>query len=337
MNHIKAGVIGLGVGQQHVRTIENLSNASVVALCDLDPNKAAAWRPNYRFHSSANDLIHDDDVDLVVVASYDNHHCEQVVQAIENDKHVFAEKPLCLHDHELKKIRTALAHNPTVQLSANHVLRTCPRFEHLKASLQKNELGNIYHIEADYYWGRSNKLSNGWRTDMEFYSIIHGAAIHMIDLVMWLTDSKPVSVSGSGNRISLSQSRLRHNDFAILLFEFENGMTAKISAHGGCMHPHHHRVAVFGSRQTFTNEYDGGHWFFSAAPEEDPLADTKEYPAKTKRCEALASFVDHINSPERTLLIPTSEVLDCMEICLAAEKAVATKKKRIIDYRESET
>ena len=46
--------------------------------------------------------------------------------------------------------------------------------------------------------GQKKKLY-GWRSNIKDYSITLGAGIHMIDLIMWLTNSKPISVYALGN------------------------------------------------------------------------------------------------------------------------------------------
>ena len=63
--------------------------------------------PNTKIIQDANQILNDEKIDIVSVASYDNHHCEQIVKAIQNNKHVMAEKPICLNEDELKKIQNA--------------------------------------------------------------------------------------------------------------------------------------------------------------------------------------------------------------------------------------
>ena len=110
-------------------------------------------------------------------------------------------------------------------------------------------MGSIYHIEADYLWGRKAKLISGWRSEAKFYSIIHGASVHIVDLVLWLTGKKPKTVQAIGSRIVADGTAQKFNDFAILLLEYENQMTVKITAHGGCVHPHFHSLKVYGKKK----------------------------------------------------------------------------------------
>ena len=124
------------------------------------------------------------------------------------------------------------------------VLRTCPLFVKVRDEVKSQKMGEIYHLEADYLWGRKEKIISGWRAEADFYSIIYGAAVHMIDLVVWITGKKPITVKAFGSNIIASGTNQKYNDFAILLLEFEDQMSIKISAHGGVVHPHFHTLKI---------------------------------------------------------------------------------------------
>ena len=75
------------------------------------------------------------------------------------------------------------------------------------------------------------KLS-GWRAEMDFYSIVLGAAIHMIDLVMWMLESRPISVYVMGNKIGSKKTKLRYNSFAVILLKFQDDLIIKLTGNG---------------------------------------------------------------------------------------------------------
>ena len=96
---VQVGVIGVGmIGQDHIRRITQvLTGGAVVAVNDVDASRAgqvAAGLPGAVVHATAADLIADDHVDAVLVASWGPAHEEQVVAAIGAGKPVFCEKPL---------------------------------------------------------------------------------------------------------------------------------------------------------------------------------------------------------------------------------------------------
>src|SRR5919109_61379 len=96
---VRVGVIGVGmIGQEHIRRLTHvLSGSRVVAVTDVDLDRAksvAAGLPDARVHATGQDLIRDEDVDAVVVASWGPTHEEYVLAGIEAGKQVFCEKPL---------------------------------------------------------------------------------------------------------------------------------------------------------------------------------------------------------------------------------------------------
>ena len=96
---VGVGVIGVGmIGQDHIRRITQvLTGGAVVAVNDVDAVRAgqvAAGLAGAAVHATAAELIADDAVEAVLVASWGPAHEEQVVAAIEAGKPVFCEKPL---------------------------------------------------------------------------------------------------------------------------------------------------------------------------------------------------------------------------------------------------
>jgi predicted dehydrogenase len=335
MDELRAGIIGLGVGEKHIAAFNAHPNCKVTALCDFSKKKLdglGKFFPNARCTGTASDVIDDPDIDIVSVASFDNYHFEHVSRAIQNGKHVFVEKPLCLQYHEAVEIRRLLSDNPDNKLSSNFSLRTCPRFVRVREAILSGEMGVIYYIEGDYLWGRINKLTEGWRKDMEFYSIIHGAAVHMIDLVLWITDMRPVEIQALGNKMATAGSGMKFNSFAVILMKFEDGSIAKISANGGCIHPHFHRLTVFGRKKTFIHDLLGSKWIDVTDPDVEKRDVVEDYPAKEKRGEVITSFVNSILSKGSMALIPCDDVFNTTSVCFAAEKAISSGRPIEVDY-----
>ncbi len=332
---IRAAVIGLGVGAHQARSLAAHPCCDLLWLCDLDESRLAAlgWElPQAKLTQADQDVLTDPELDLVCVASYDKAHARQVITALEHGKHVYVEKPVCLTESELIRIRTALQNHPGLRLSSNLVLRTSPLFAKVRKEVQSQAMGALYHLEADYLWGRKEKIISGWRAEAEFYSIIHGAAVHMVDLILWVTGKRPQTVQALGSRIAAAGSPQRHNDFAVLVLEFENQMSAKISAHGGCIHPHFHSLKVFGTKRSFVHESTGTVWIDTSDPAQAFRAEKAAYPARTQRGQALTSFVDSLLHPDMVPLVQEEDVFAAMSVCLAAEQAVQSGKKITIEY-----
>ena len=145
---LKIGVIGLGVGEQHVIGYQRIPNVEVTDICDIDPSvlKIVGDRndvPNR--HQNYKQITENPNIDVVSIASYDNYHAIQAISAFENGKHVMIEKPLALNRHEAEAILRAQQDSGRF-LSSNLVLRKSPRFQELKNWIAKGYFwGNCYH------------------------------------------------------------------------------------------------------------------------------------------------------------------------------------------------
>ena len=331
---LTAGIIGLGVGERFIQPLEEHPKVNLKTLCDFNKNKLNDIKANYPqkiVTTDSNAVLSDNDINFVAIASYDNFHTEQVISALNNKKHVFVEKPVCLNKSELEEIILSLEKNPECKISSNLVLRTNPLFKRLKQDIQSEDLGNIFYIEADYLWGRISKL-DGWRAEMEYYSIIHGSAIHMIDLIVWLLDEKPCEVKTYGNNIATQNNKLDYNSFAVMILKFKSGLIVKITGNGGCVHPHFHSLKVFGTKKTISHDLNGSFFIESSDSKHDLVKIGEPYPAKHLRKDILISFVDSITNGTNAI-VNRNDIFDSMSISFAAEKSMINKSTEKIDYK----
>jgi predicted dehydrogenase len=207
-NLLKVGIIGLGVGERHIAGYQQDGRCNVVALCDFNKTKlleVGDRYPEIALYEDAESVLSDPEIDVVSIASFDTYHYEQIMLAIQNDKHIFVEKPICLFQHELNEIRKALHNKPNIRLSSNLILRRETRFGELYKRIVAGDLGELYYLEGDYDYGRLLKLTNSWRGEIPFYSVTHGGGIHLIDLILWLSGQ----LESSKSLVCVSSLRLR--------------------------------------------------------------------------------------------------------------------------------
>ena len=255
---IKIGIIGLGVGLKHWETYEKNPSCEVVAIADFDKKKLEKYKkkfPKIQFVTDANKVLKNKSIDLISIASYDNYHCNHIIKSIKNDKHIFIEKPLCVNYLEYFKIKKALLSKPKIKISSNLVLRNSPQFLKLKKKINEKNIGDIYYMSGEYNYGRLKKITEGWRSKIPFYSVMHGGGLHVIDLMLWLVEKNVKKVIALGNNISTKKTKFRFNDLVSSLMEFENGITANVTANFASVTDHHHTLSVYGKEGTFIQKY----------------------------------------------------------------------------------
>ncbi len=330
---LHAGIIGLGVGEAHIKGYNAHPGCEVTAVCDFSEEKLGAARDKYpglKICSSADDILDDPAIQVVSIASFDNFHCEQIIKALANGKHVFVEKPLCLFKEEAQKIRAALQKRPDLHLSSNLILRRAPRFVNLRKDIQAGRYGELYHVEGDYTYGRLHKLTAGWRGEIDYYSVVCGGAIHLIDLLLWLTGDSVVEVASFANNISTKGTQFLHNDMVVSILKFKSGMVGKITANFGSVFPHFHPLLIYGTKGTFVNGRKEAQLYESADPAIAPRAITDDYPGAQKG-DLLHDFIEGILS-KKSSVVGINEIFNTISVCFAIEEAVKSNKVTAVDY-----
>lgn len=318
----KAGIIGLGIGEQHIAGYQRHPQCEVVALCDFSDEKLAMAKKKYpqmRLTRDANELLEDPEIDVVSIASYDNFHYEHAQKAINNNKHIFVEKPLCLYEEEAQSIRSLLREKPHLKISCNLILRMCPRFQVVRKMIEEGELGQLFYVEGDYNYGRLPKLTEGWRGKIGFYSVVYGGAVHIIDLLLWLSGDFVVEVSAYGNNIASRDSGFEKNDLVVSILQFSNGIIGKVTANFGCVFPHFHGLSVYGKKATFVNGLDDAMLIESCDRSGGTRKISASYPGVHKG-DLIYSFVSSILDSSEAV-VTAEDVFKAMSVCFAVEKA----------------
>jgi predicted dehydrogenase len=334
-------VIGLGIGEQHARMYATLPSCAVRLVVDLDRSRAerlATEFPGAEASDAIDGAFERCDVDIISIASFDDAHFGQVMRALSSGKHVFVEKPMCRTADELAQIRRALASRPALHLASNLVLRGADLFRWLRREIAAGNFGEIYSFDGDYLYGRLHKITEGWRREVANYSVMQGGGIHMIDLMLWLTGQRPVSVQAAGNAISTRGTDFTYDDFTAATLTFSSGMIGRITANFGCVHHHQHVVRIFGTRKTFVLDDAGARLMSARDPLERglPIARPEALGLAVKPAHKgtlIPAFVEAIVAKVPQQTPDLAATLDGMAVALACDEATRTSTSIKIDYQ----
>jgi predicted dehydrogenase len=134
--------VGLGQwGKNLARNFDQL--AELVWLCDVDDERraqAAQSYPSALVTSSFDDVLADESVEAVVVATPVPTHYELARRALEAGKHVFVEKPPAMRGAEMEEL-CELAEERNRVLMPGHLLLFHPGVQKLKEIVDCGEIG----------------------------------------------------------------------------------------------------------------------------------------------------------------------------------------------------
>ena len=150
---IRVGVVGLNYwGPNLVRNFDGL--AELAWLCDLDDShlRVVSERyPHARGTNDIDDLLADDTLDAVVIATPVPTHHTLAERALEAGKHVFVEKPPAMRAWEMDELVQLAAERDRV-LMPGHLLLYHPAVDKLKELVDSGELGDVLCV----YGNRQN-------------------------------------------------------------------------------------------------------------------------------------------------------------------------------------
>jgi len=330
---VRVAVIGLGVGEQHARAYGRDERSVLSLVYDHEPKRIRAVLLTLGEGAAAESyeaILADPTIEAVSIATYDDCHFQEVVQALEARKHVFVEKPLCRSLEELQAIKAAWSRAGGARLASNLVLRAAPLYMWLRDAIRTGLLGRIYAFDGEYLYGRVSKITEGWRKNVLDYSVMQGGGVHMVDLMLRLTGEKPKRVSAVGNRICTTGSDFRYEDFVAATYWFESGLIGRITANFGCVHRHQHVVRVYGTNGTFLYDDQGPRLHTDRDPQSPPVpVDLSPFPATKGDLIPgfLASIVDEAGSEE-----DAQHEFDVMAVTLAADAALSGLPTMEIEY-----
>jgi predicted dehydrogenase len=327
---LRAAVIGLGVGEQHLAGYAAHPACEPVAICDIDPvrlEEVATRHPSLRATTDPAEVLAAGDVDVVSVASFDSAHAAQITAALRAGKHVFAEKPVVIDEADAREVRRLLAERPELRLSTNVPLRRSPRFLELRERIRAGELGTLFHAEGDYDYGRRHKLVDGWRGAEPAYSVVLGGGIHLVDLLLWLTGERPETVVAAvGGDLATRGTRFAPDDFVLAVLSCPSGMTWKVAANLGCVSPHFHGLRIYGTDGTFANGLPDG--VIHTAAGSTPVA--TPYPGVGKDV-LIGPFIDAIVTGEPHG-VTVDDAFAALSVCFAIERAHRSGRAEAVEW-----
>jgi predicted dehydrogenase/threonine dehydrogenase-like Zn-dependent dehydrogenase len=136
------------------------------------------------------EILKDPAIDAVIITSRNQHHAAQAAGALRAGKHVFVEKPMAITEAECDDILDAVRQSGK-QLTVGFNRRFAPFYLAVKKTLAKRNGPAVLSCRVN-----SPGISGSyWMADPSIGGAILGEACHFIDLMYWLLESEPVSVS----------------------------------------------------------------------------------------------------------------------------------------------
>ncbi|MBK9142297.1 MAG: Gfo/Idh/MocA family oxidoreductase [Candidatus Melainabacteria bacterium] len=186
----KVAVTGCGNwGKNLVRNFAHLG--SLACVCDSDLQKLERMKQEYRgvrVTTSIEEMLADEAVTAVVIATPSETHFALAKQALLSGKHVYVEKPLARDVMQAEEL-DALATERNLVLMVGHLLLYHPAVNCLKELIASGELGDILFVRSD----RMN-----FNTSRHHWNVLWDLAPHDLSMMSYLLDCDAPEVTRVG-------------------------------------------------------------------------------------------------------------------------------------------
>ena len=211
---IRAAVVGGGAfGEAHLRTFQSMPEVEVAGVYTLEQPRGAELAARYggTAYTDLDALADDKSIDLVSIATPENHHLKPFSRLIEAGKAVYVEKPLAT---TLSEARTMLDSSRNALAMSGH----CLRFEQRIATV----LDRLHGVPKHHLSFRNRRT----RHEKQTYGRVHPAyamLCHELDLSNAFAESPFRRVMAMETHYSEGQV-----DGMTILIEYENGVTSSV-------------------------------------------------------------------------------------------------------------
>jgi predicted dehydrogenase len=254
--------VGLGYwGPNLARNFDELG--ALAALCDLDGGlreRFAARHPTATMYSDFEELLADESIDGVVIATPVPTHYALAKRALEAGKHALVEKPPAMRASEMEEL-VALARDRQRVLMPGHLLLYHPGVQKLKQLIDAGDLGDVLCV-----YGNRQNLGKIRRDENALWSL----GVHDLSVVLYLLDEEPSDVIAHG-RDFLTKGV---EDVVFCYLRFPSGRIAHM--HLSWLDPHKmRRITVVGREKMVVfddMELDQKVTIYDKAPESAPTS-----------------------------------------------------------------
>ena len=208
---IKMVIIGCGARGKETYgryAMKQESGIEIVAICDNNLVKLESAKNEFNLTDDMCFTNYDElyalgkIADCAVIANYDQEHFDATMKAIDLGYHILLEKPISNSLEECVKIRD-FANEKNVKVVVCHVMRYTSYYMYLKKLLKEKLIGDLIAIEQTEdvsYWHMAHAFVRGnFRNSNTTSPMILQKCCHDFDLIMYLTEEKPISLTSVGD------------------------------------------------------------------------------------------------------------------------------------------
>lgn len=219
------GIIGLGnIANKFAKTLNEM-NEVLYAVASRNITKANEFKNKYnavKCYGNYDELLNDPNVDIVYIATPNNMHFINSIDALKKNKNVICEKPFTTNPNDAKILYDYAKENNLFIMEALWI-EFLPAYKKIKEIIESKELGNILNIDVSYGFD-----TNPERKIRKFDSNLAGGAlldigIYNLAFIDMLLNDYPISFKSN-----FKLNEFKTDEYSEIEFLYKNNIKAKM-------------------------------------------------------------------------------------------------------------
>ena len=233
MKTLQFALVGCGrIAVRHAELLglQQIKGASLGAVCDSDPARAAAFGARFKVphFTDMHEMMRSANPDIVSVLTPSGMHAEHTIALAPYAKHIVVEKPMALSlDDADAMIRACLAHR--IKLFVVKQNRFNVPIQKLRSAVEAGRFGKLVLGTVRVRWCRTQSYydQDAWRGTWAYDGgVLANQASHHIDLLEWMMGAVDSVFAKSATALV----NIEAEDTAVVLLKFRNGALGVIEA-----------------------------------------------------------------------------------------------------------
>ncbi|HSW38677.1 MAG TPA: bi-domain-containing oxidoreductase, partial [Acidobacteriota bacterium] len=221
---IGAGLFGKALLLPALKKVRDVQLGTLSSSSSANTNHNAKKFGFDRCTTDYRDVLTDRGINAVAILTPHSMHARMVIETLEAGKHVFVEKPLCISEEELQRIREVYDGHREQFLMVGYNRRFSPHAAKIAGWLsnRKDPLVIHYRVNAGFV------PADHWvHSEDEGGSRVIGEICHFVDFMQYVTRANPVRVYAE--RVAGNNRSVINSDNLVIALKFADGSVGNIT------------------------------------------------------------------------------------------------------------
>ena len=196
MSKLNWGILGTGWIAHEMGEALNRVHGEIYAVCDTTLEKAQKYAQEFnvtKAYGSADEMIKDENIDIVYIATPHNLHYQFLIQSLKAGKHVFCEKAITVNSNQLEEA-VAIAKEKNLVICDGVTLFHMPLFKKLKEIVDSGAIGKVKMVQVNFGSCKEYDVNNRFFSKELAGGALLDIGVYATSFARYFMSSKPNTV-----------------------------------------------------------------------------------------------------------------------------------------------